>query len=55
MIERIERKGPLGFGYNQYIQEVKKQKISTEKVKVETYIPVEMSYEVTGQKVNIVV
>ena len=55
MIERIELKGVLGFGYSQYVQEVKKQKISTEKVKVETYIPVEMSYETTGQKVNILV
>jgi hypothetical protein len=53
--ERIERKGQILFGYSQYIQEVSKQKLSTEKVKVETFIPVEMSYEITGQKVNIIV
>jgi len=53
MTERIERKGALGFGYSQYVQEVKKQKISTEKVKVETSVPVEMFDEMTGQKVNL--
>jgi len=52
---RIERKGQVFFGHSQYIQETKKKKISTEKVKVETYNPVEMSFETTGLKTNILV
>lgn len=53
--DRIERKGQVFFGHSQYIQEVNKRKISTEKVKVEEYNPVEMSYETAGQKINILV
>jgi hypothetical protein len=35
MTERINRLGPLNYGYNSYIQEVKAKKVSTEKIKVE--------------------
>jgi hypothetical protein len=34
--EHIERKGFLGYGFSSYIQEVKKAKVSTEKIKVNT-------------------
>jgi hypothetical protein len=53
--ERIERNSIGFFGLNQYIQEVKRKKISTEKVEVYTHNPVEMSFDTTRQKVNIIV
>jgi hypothetical protein len=56
VIERIERKGQILFGHSQYIQEVQKKNLSTEKVKVETYNPVVMpNAEMTGQKVNFLI
>jgi hypothetical protein len=49
--ERIERKGFLGFGYSSYIAEIKKPKVSTEKVKVYNNDAVEMP-DYCGNKIN---
>jgi hypothetical protein len=51
--ERIERKGFLGYGFSSYVQEIKKPKISTEKVRLDTENAVEMFDENTGRKINI--
>jgi hypothetical protein len=54
MIERINRLGPLNFGYNQYIQEVSNKKISTEKIKVETEQAIDMP-DYLGSKINFLI
>jgi hypothetical protein len=43
------------YSITQYIKETKKQKISTEKIKVYIHNPVEMPDESIGQKVNCLV
>jgi len=52
--EHIERKGFLGYGFSSYVQEVKKSKVSTEKVKVNTDEAILFPDE-TGQRTNILV
>jgi hypothetical protein len=53
--EKIDRKGVLlPFGFSAYTTEVKKVKVSTEKVKVYEYIPVEMNDDFAN-KINILV
>ena len=52
--EHIERKGFLGFGYSSYIAEIKKPKVSTEKIKVYIDNPVEMP-DYCGNKINYLV
>ena len=54
MLERIERKGFLGYGFSSYIQEVKKAKVSTEKIKVNTEEAILFPDE-TGRKIKILV
>ena len=53
--EHIERKGFLGFGYSFYIAEIKKPKVSTEKVKVYIADNVEMFDENIGRRINILI